>query len=653
MMKQFYILSTILFVTIAVNAQVLLPGSVDQKCSRGKNKQKMTATMPVNHPKMSNYDVKFYGLDIAVERTSVDVAGKGSIHAVVKNATLDTFVFQLNSSLTIDSVVVNQQLKSFIRNGADVFVSTPGFMQGMLLKADIYYHGTPNTPGTGWMDGIINATHWNTNFQVTWTLAEPFYSYVWFPVKQDLTDKADSAWIFITTSADNKAGSNGTLTAVTPMPNNKLRYEWKTRYPIAYYLISLSVAQYDDYSIYAHPAGTQDSVLIQNYVYNDPAILASYVTEINRTRDFLELYSDKFGLYPFHKEKYGHCLAPLGGGMEHQTMTTLGDFNFYLICHELSHQWFGDNVTCATWQDIWINEGFATYGEIIAAEYLASHQDAVHRIGDKQDEVMTEPDGSVYVPFNQANSDSRIFSGRLSYSKGAVIIHMIRYEMQNDIQFFKTLKMFQQQFKDSVATGLDFKSVAEFVSGQHFTDFFNQWYFGEGYPMYDFTWSHSDDTLVVSSVQTTSTTITPLFKMPFQIKAFYPGGDTTFNVFQIANQNIFKVYIPHSVISLDVNAERWSLMKINSILSVRNLSLDYQIKLSPNPAADIVTITDMDQHQEERTIQLYDITGKKVMSSNHTEAQIKLDISGLRNGMYLLEIETLRGKAMQKLIIQR
>ena len=122
-------------------------------------------------------------------------------------------------------------------------------------------------------------------------------------------------------------------------------------------------------------------------------------------------------------------MAPIGGGMEHQTMTTLSDFNFYLTSHELCHQWWGDNVTCKTWSDIWINEGFASYGEYLAAAGLTSYQEAQQHMVDAHNNVMSMPDGSVYIPPLQAISEGRIFDGRLSYKKGAAIIHNLRFEI--------------------------------------------------------------------------------------------------------------------------------------------------------------------------------------------------------------------------------
>ncbi len=235
------------------------------------------------------------------------------------------------------------------------------------------------------------------------------------------------------------AGSQGLLTNVSVLDNNQLRYEWKSNYPIAYYLISFAVSDYQEYNIYAKPEGLEnDSILVQNFIYNHPNYLNSYKTNIDATAPMIELFSDLYAMYPFKDEKYGHCITQLGGGMEHQTMSTMGGFSFGLVAHELGHMWFGDNVTCATWSDIWVNEGFATYTDYLANEKLISWNAGQNFMISTQNNVMSQSGGSVYVPPSEATPDNiwRIFSGRLSYDKGAAIIHVLRHELNDDDLFF-------------------------------------------------------------------------------------------------------------------------------------------------------------------------------------------------------------------------
>ena len=652
MQTSFLLKRCLLIMILIINTGIMIAQQAYLQHDYKGNKQKphFSKSIQTQTHLLNNYDVKFYFLDIAAERTSVDISGNVSIKAEVVSSVLDTFAFELIDTLTVDSVLINGVNSTFTRNNDEVFVKViPAINQGNLFTAKIFYGGTP--PSGGFFSGISNAVSQSWGNQITWTLSESFNAKQWFPCKQVLSDKADSSYVFVTTSDSNKVGSNGLLTNTVSLPNNKVRYEWKERNIIDYYLISIAVGKYVDYSIYAHPSGLNDSILIQNYVYDNPATLPYFKTQIDLTADFIELYSDLFGVYPFWKEKYGHCMAPLSGGMEHQTMTTLGFFDFTLTSHELSHQWFGDNVTCATWSDIWINEGFASYCEYLALEYLASGQQN-QWMTDVHNSVLSQPDGSVYVPVNQANDENRIFDSRLSYDKGGAIIHMLRFELQNDTTFFNVMKTFQSQFKDSVATGADFRNVTETLSGKSFTDFFNQWYFGEGYPIYNIVWSQFNDTLFISSIQTTSTSTTPLFKMLLPFKIHTTNGDSLILLQQNHLTENFKVPLSKNVSSLELDPDKWLLMVINNIVQ----STDTQIEgnesflVYPNPATDIINL--QFSKTEKRQVQIFDINGRLVSESSSDQTLISIDARKFNNGVYTAKVIDSNGLILTKRIVK-
>lgn len=649
-MKKSILLPFLLLCSLAASAQFSVPVRETRYSDQPDFHKKLSFSGYKQSALLDDYDVNFYFLDLKLERNSIYVEGHVTVTAEAV-ATLDTFALELIDVMTVDSVFINGTLRPFQHTGDHIYIPLASPVNaGNPVTAIVFYHGTPVIPG-GFFSGISTDTSPSWGNEVTWTLSEPFSANQWWPCKQVLTDKADSSWVFITTDSLNKAGSNGILTATVPVAGGKKRYEWKSRNPIDYYLISAAVAKYVDYSIYAHPAGTTDSLLIQNYVYNNPATLPNFTTEINLTDDFIELYSDLFGLYPFMNEKYGHCMAPLGGGMEHQTMTTLGYFDFYLICHELAHMWFGDNVTCATWSDIFINEGFASYAEYLAAQYADSYAEAQNHMYDVHTNVMSVNDGSIYIPPTDVNDPERIFDGRLSYDKGSAVIHMLRFEMQNDSLFFNTLRHFQQEFAGSTATGDDFRNVAEEVSGLSLADFFDQWYYGEGFPTYQILWYQTSDSLYFTSTQSVSApAITPLFKMLMEMKLNYNGGDTTIRWYQNAAVTTVKIPFNKSITSLQLDPENWVLDGPASIaLSVEETAAPAYFTLMPNPAKQDLWINLNHIPAPDAMIFISDMAGRQLMEVP-AQQQNRIDISVLQNGIYFLTLQNGTDRQIRKFI---
>ena len=603
---------------------------------------------------LNDYDVKFYWLDIEVTSASTYVAGNGSITAEVTASVLDTFAFELIPEMTIDSFFFNDvKYTGFTRDGNNVLYAVDAVQQGESITAKVYYHGSP--PSGGFFAGVTHEHSDNWNKDVTWTLSESFAAKDWFPVKQDLEDKADSAWVFLTCSSDNMAGSEGVLTNTVDLGNGKTRYEWKTHHAIDYYLLSFAVADYLDYSIYAHPADLNgDSVLIQNFIYNDPGYLNNYQSDIDESVPILELYSDLYILYPFHDEKYGHCLTQLGGGMEHQTMTTIGGFSFHLVAHEMGHMWFGDNVTCATWQDIWVNEGFATYSDYLANENLKGWSEAQQFIKSAQNNAMSQPGGTIYIPEDEIHpgNEWRIFNGRLSYDKGAAIIHALRHEIQDDDLFFDCLGQYQTQYGDSTATGEDFKNVVEDVTGKDWDYYFDQWYYGEGYPIYDLEWFYDENLkeFHLASTQMTSAT-TPLFKMLLDVKlTFEDGTDSLVRFEQTQNFNFFISAQEKKVYSIEIDPDNWTMEKINSlILDLPEIDENPAFfTMGPNPAVDYLNLYFKDN--SERIITVSDLSGRILLQKNSTNQQVSFDVSNLSKGTYLVQVMSEDNKLIKKLI---
>jgi aminopeptidase N len=478
---------------------------------------------PLNEKWLSAYDVKHYKLFLEVTNKSTDISGVARI-AVEATRAFDTIVFELHDALDISQVYVNEDVQDTEfgiplgfdhRDDAIYITLNREYEAGELFAISIAYGGEADQ-NRGFFAGITQKRDSDYGFDVTYTLSEPHNAKDWFPVKQVLEDQIDSVWFRLQCNENLMVASNGTLVEIEEGDGNTHVFNWVSGYPMAYYLLSFAVADYRDFSFNAALTEAGDSVLVQNYIYDADEVMDDWKDEILETGPMITSFSTLLRDYPFAGEKYGHAMAPLGGGMEHQTMTTIHDFGFYLVAHELAHQWFGDHITCGNWQDIWINEGFASYLEYIAAQELRDQEAADGWMANAMSIALGETEGSVYVPAGEVDNTYRLFDYGLTYKKGAILLHMIRYHLNNDELFFAVLRSYLDQYGRGLATGDDFRGILESESQMDFSCFFEQWYYGEGYPRFNVHWSQRSDSLIVRSEQsTTAPAVTPFFNTPF------------------------------------------------------------------------------------------------------------------------------------------
>ncbi|MBT9392441.1 T9SS type A sorting domain-containing protein [Hymenobacter sp. NST-14] len=634
-------------------------GAAAEACARAHTGSAVTrpAYASLGHrQQMARYDVTYYKLDLRLANTSRAVSGVVTLRARTGSQPLDSLAFELYTTYTIDSVVVDGRRSRGLTRRAlgDV---TAGLATAVAPNAPfsalIYYRGTAPNGNAAAIGNALN-TRVDTRYGVstTWSLSEPYNAYEWWPCKQVLTDKADSSDVWVTTSGANKVGSNGVLERVTSLPGNEVRYEWKSRNPIAYYLISVAVAPYLEYVNYATPGGGP-RIPIVNYVYNQAA-LNDYRAEIDRTPGFLEFFSEVAGLYPFAGEKYGHSMAPIGGGMEHQTMTTQDGFTFTLTAHELFHQWFGDNVTCGAWEDIWLNEGFASYGEYLALnrfstpgaarDWLAdAHYRATHQYDGGSRQWVPAPGGSVFVP--DTSSVGRIFSYRLSYKKAASVVHMLRYLLHDDTKFFRALRTYQSTYAGRTARTRDLQRLFEAEAGRDLQYFFDQWFRGEGFPSFAVRWNQANGLLYLHNTETVSLpAVTPFFDTDVEYRLTFTDGSTrTLRLHQ--NQPVVSVAVAESrpVVRVEVDPEQWLLSGAGSVVrdaglvtSQRVAAAPAPLTVYPNPCRDQLHVADFGGSRAQAEVT--DATGRVVLRQVLTATRPVLLTTTLLPGLYHLRI---------------
>jgi len=500
----------------------------------------------------------------------------------------------------------------------------------------IYYKGLP--PGSGF-GSFVFATQ--NSFPIIWSLSEPFGASDWFPNKNTPSDKADSSEVWITCASNLLGVSNGLLFETIVNPDNTKTFKWKSRYPIANYLISVAITNYEQYDNY-YRYGVNDSMVINHYLY--PGVLGSVLNEIEKTPEMLDFFSNRYSQYPFIQEKYGHAQFNWGGGMEHQTISSMGVFNQGIIAHELAHQWFGDKVTCRNFNNIWLNEGFATYSEALFAEYFNGKEAFDDMIRSRMISAKKAV-GSLYL--QNTDNISEIFNSNRTYSKGAMVVHMLR-GITGDSVFFNILKSYINDPALAYNTAIteDLQRVAESVSGKNLNYFFQEWIYGENYPVYEISWNKNKNNLSAYDVRVNISqklnTNPPYFTMPVDIKISMNNGDTTFTVFNNAQVQEFSLTVPSEPKFITFDPE-------NKILKDKKGDdpiepIDFKLLQNyPNPFNPETKITYMIKEYSDVSLIVYDLLGRviaKLVNQKQYPGTYNLTFSStnLASGVYIYKL---------------
>lgn len=434
----------------------------------------------------STYDVHYYRLNLKVDPGVKYINGAVTTYFKPNTTDFNTIFFNLRNNMVVDSVkyhgtlITNYHFNTF----TTLQIALPTIIpQNTTDSITVYYQGELIEDGYGTFKSSTTNCGGSTN-KLMWTLSEPYGAKNWWPCKETLNDKADSLDMVITCPSPYKVGSNGILTQEISNPNNTKTYIWKHRYPIPAYLVAFAVANYATYSDWV-PVPGSSPIEVLNYVYPCNTTAA---TQTPLMTPMFQYFIEKFGEYPYKNEKYGHAQCGFGGGMEHSTMSFMGSFSKMLMSHELAHQWFGDKITCGSWQDIWLNEGFATYLEGLTCEQVLGDQTWMNWKTGKINNVTSSPAGSTYV--TDTVNVSSIFNGRLVYNKGALILHMLRWKLGDQL-FFDGLYNYinEPTLAYNFAKSNDFISVMETTANMDLTDFFNDWLYGQGHPIYNLVWT--------------------------------------------------------------------------------------------------------------------------------------------------------------------
>ena len=456
---------------------------------------KRTLAQPPADLHQLKYDVLHYDLDITLDMHQ----------PTIPSATLTMTAMSLDSSLDVipldfdgndGTMVVTKvdggpasQSFDYVQDAEQTRLSIllpKPVPAGQEITVRVSYGGTPRQGIDHFIGKTFAAyatdTHGPDNAPIVYTKSQPYFARTWWPCKDIPEDKA-TADVRITCPTSYTAISNGELLSTVDRGDGTHTYHWRESYPIATYLISVTCSNFLEARADYTALDGRMTMPVSHYVYPENLDFEGS-SAVDGTVSVIRFFAETFGEYPFLREKYSNVTFPRLGGMEHQTCTSIGargagqDGLTFLNVHELSHQWFGDKVTMAHYDHLWLNEGFAMYCWPLFVEHLQG-VDAYH----EEMNVMNPSDSPLIGP----DADQLVWD--VVFEKGAWVLHMLR-RIVGDEAFFLAVRNYLDDPALAYGTVLssDLQAHFEAVYGEPLSWFFDEWLYYASRPTYNWAW---------------------------------------------------------------------------------------------------------------------------------------------------------------------
>jgi aminopeptidase N len=598
------------------------------------------------------------------------IRGNVTTYFKTKLNDVSQITFDFNNVHTIDSVKYNGAkltAGNIVWNTSKIIQLTlPAViaLPGTLDSLTIFYRGTPpavSGEALGYQKGGTSSNNY------VYTLSESYEDRDWWPCKHDMTDKIDSMDIIVSVPSNFWVATNGIMTDSAVSGASRI-FKFKHRYPIASYLVSLGVAKYKRYYRgTVNISGTNVPVVYNLFPGKSNNTYNNILIALDKSKTELVQFSNKYGDYPFKNEKHGYYEFGWGGGMEHQTFSAMGGSaltSWSTIAHELAHQWFGDKVTCATWNELWLSEGFARYNEILAAELVSGLSNPITFRGNIKTSARSLNNTPIYITnINTSNTIWTSDNNTAVYERGCMVVSMLR-TLLGDTKFFQACRDYLSDplLAYQSATTPDVERNFENQAGADLSHFINAWIYGTGNATYSVNWSTTGNNITVQLNQTrTAGASVPYFAMPVVLKVadasntsnttlvMYDRGDSIFIAGTgigagVAGNTInFTLPFAPATVTFDPNnvtMATGTATKINSFvppLAAASKISYTNTEVYPNPASNEITVARNVANTSSSVI-ITDINGKIVLKKVIVSVTEKINIQHLLNGTYILQV---------------
>jgi len=528
------------------------------------------------------------------------------------------------------------------------------------------------------VDVKIYYQHLNVNDQAfyvgagfVFTTTAPEGSRKWFPCVDHPSDKAT---LDITTKvpATVKLGSNGRLEDSVKTADT-IYYNWISRDPIATYLMVISgkVEFNLDIIYWQNPYVTNDSIPVRFY-WNQGENEANLNNIKTKIIPMMTQFSDLFGVYPFEKNGFATLNNQFPwGGMEHQTLISLcpNCWDELLVVHEFAHQWFGDLISPATWADVWLNEGFASYCEPLWYEYTDGYSRYKQEINtQKNGYLSSNPGWPIYNPewIVVTPPINTLYNYAIIYLKGSCVLHMLRYTLSDSL-FFEVMNSYadDEELKYKIAKTTDFISKVNEVTGEDYSWFFDQWVYGPNHPQYEnlYEISFTNPGWAVEFIANQIQTNADFFKMPIELKIeFSDGSDTLLTDMNDVNNQSFTFNFTKEPVSLLFDPNNNIVLKLASISDVEEISnilTEFYLDQNyPNPFNPTTKIKYQIPELSLVTLKIYDVLGSEITTlvneKKHSGSfEVEFDAEQLPSGIYFYRLRAGNYVETKKMVLMK
>jgi len=590
----------------------------------------------------SPYSHLFNGKDIITFKVD------STLNSIILNAT--------NSSLTIDSVGLSAISFTHINNNLTIQLDRV-YNPGEIVSVKVIYRHKNISD---------NAFYVKNGF--VFTDCETEGARKWFPCWDKPSDKATFE-LTAKVPASVKLGSNGILADSTQV-GDTIWYHWVSNQNVATYLMVItSKVNFNLDIVYWHKLSNPDDSIPIRFYYNQGENPAPVKNKILAMTDW---FSQNYIEHPFDKNGFATLNDEfVWGGMENQTLTSFcpGCWLEGLAAHEFAHQWFGDMITCGTWADIWLNEGFASWSEAFWYESYQGYPGYKSLINSYANDYINQnpgypismPSWATHTPPNDT-----LFNWAITYAKGACVLHQLRYVL-GDSLFLGTLQAYcaDTTLKYRSAVIPDLIQKVNQVTGMDYQWFFDEWIYEPNHPVYQNTYNFTDMgngewkvNLFITQIQTDP----PFFKMPFELRIMFSDlTDTIFRTMNDANYQQFTwTFNKKPVLFMFDPSKNIVLKEGNTLVGIEpvtgNSNKVHLLQNFPNPISDKTNIIFEINESMHVKLEITNIIGKQVLIPVNEfkgtgKYSYEIDCSSLEPGIYFYTLKAGEDTQTRKMII--